>query len=244
MNGGSTRPHKRRPRAAVRLIERFLLGLGIAGGFAIVAGGGTYAAWLGLDAGADGLASKNVSGAMEPTLLRGDYFTARRLPAGRAALRGEVVVHEYPPDPSKRFVKRVVGLPGDTLAMRRGTLVVNGRPVAEAYAWHADAAERARPTLAVATDDFLWQRDYLVVPRRTSGPAAAAYQPSRDDWGPLVVPPDSYFVLGDNRDQSLDSRYWGFVARARVVAEVRRVYFSRDPSSGRIRWSRFGRRLR
>ena len=166
-----------------------------------------------------------------------ESFTIRPV-AARELLQlahGSLIMHAYPPDPSKQFVKRIVGLPGDTLAMVHGSLAINGKAVTEAYAWHVDSV--ADPVFP----DFKWQRRYVV------GAAAGdttSYRPSRNNWGPVALPPEQYFVLGDNRDNSLDSRFWGFLTANDIIGQPRRVYFSQDPATGRIRWSRFGHRLR
>jgi signal peptidase I len=179
-------------------------------------------------------AFKNVSQSMAPTLLAGDRFTIRLAHGTAAITRGEIVAHAYPPDRSEQFVKRVVGVPGDTIAMAHGHLIINGHLLQEPYAWLEDTSSDPAP------EDFRWQRPYVV------GAAAhdtASYIPSRDNWGPLAIPSRMYFVLGDNRDNSLDSRYWGFLPQEDIVGKVRRIYFSRD-SSGRLRLSRFGLRPR
>jgi signal peptidase I len=195
-----------------------------------------YVAFCVIDA-RDGIFSRNVSSSMAPTILYGDYLISRRIarPAngGPAVQRGDLVVHAFPPDPTKQFIKRVVGIPGDTLSMADGKLTRNGHVIPEPY------AHRDEPDLDPAQQEFVWQRHFV------TGAAArdtSKYVPSRDNWGPLVVPRNSYFVLGDNRDNSLDSRYWGFVSGDQLQARVRRVYFSRD-STGMIRWSRLGKRL-
>ncbi|MEP7346865.1 MAG: signal peptidase I, partial [Gemmatimonadaceae bacterium] len=160
-------------------------------------------------------AFKIPSGSMEQTLQVGDFllvnkllygatvpFTGKRLPAVREPLRGDVVVFQYPLDPTKNFVKRLVGLPGDTLAMTNGVLRRNGHDLEERYVRHIDPQGDPR------SEDFRWQRNFLV----RSAEAAVGYHPSRNNWGPIVVPAHHYFMLGDNRDNSQDSRYWGFVA--------------------------------
>ena len=199
-------------------------------------------------------AFKIPSGSMEGTLLVGDFllvnklvygaevpFTGTRLPALQAPARGDVIVFQWPSDPTKNFVKRLVGLAGDTLAMREGTLLRNGAPLAEAYVRHTD------PGADPAGDEFRWQRGYLA---RTAE-AAVSYHPSRNNWGPLVVPPRHLFVLGDNRDNSLDSRYWGFVPDTLVRGTPMIVYYSYAPDSSapldfltRVRWHRLGDRVR
>ena len=195
-------------------------------------------------------AFKIPSGSMERTLLVGDFllvnkllygadvpFTARHLPAVRAPRRGEVVVFQYPEDLSKNFVKRLVGLPGDTLAMRDGVLLVNHEPQAEGYVSYSDyGADQV-------AEAFRWQRNYLV---RTAE-ARAGFHPSRNNWGPIVVPDRKYFMLGDNRDNSLDSRYWGFVPDSLIRGRPMFVYYSYAPDAAhgfawltRIRWDRIG----
>ena len=198
-------------------------------------------------------AFKIPSGSMENTLLVGDFLlvnkvvygavvpgTGRRLPALRTPGRGDVIVFEWPKDRSKDFVKRLVGLPGDTLAMREGILIRNGVALAEPYVSHVE------PETDPVWDEFRWQSDFLV----KSAGAAVAYHPSRNNWGPLVVPRKQYFVLGDNRDNSLDSRYWGFVPDSLLRGRPEVVYFSFAPDSStglswltHVRWGRLGERV-
>ena len=197
-------------------------------------------------------AFKIPSGSMERTLLVGDFllvnklaygaevpFTHRRLPKLREPQDGDVIVFEWPEDPTKNFVKRLVGLPGDTLEMRDGKLIRNSRVLSEPYVLHTE------PDVDPAPEDFRWQRDYLV---KTAN-ATVGYHPSRNNWGPLVVPAGNYFVLGDNRDNSLDSRYWGFVADSLVKGRPFVIYYSYAPDSvdfawlTRIRWQRVGERV-
>ncbi|MGZ8379177.1 MAG: signal peptidase I [Gemmatirosa sp.] len=229
-------------------------------------------------------AYKIPSGSMEGTLLVGDFllvnkfiygaevpFTGRHLPRLRAPARGEVVVFQWPSDTRKNFVKRLVGLPGDTLAMREGVLLLNGVAQDERYVKHTEPG--SDPTY----EDFRWQRGHLVrtasaaqglpdagdvggVMRMSAAAADPAPRtmernpgdhPSRNNWGPLVVPAHSYFVLGDNRDNSLDSRYWGFVPDSLLRGQPMVVYYSYAPDSARrmtwltaVRWSRLGVRVR
>jgi signal peptidase I len=203
---------------------------------------GTYVLFFAIDASVGGQpyrAYRNVTRAMTPTLLNGERFTAESLRGTKGELlavsRGDLVVHRWPPDSTKLFVKRIVGIPGDTLAMVNGELLLDGQRATEPHAWHEE------PGVDPGGADFDWQRPYLV------GVAArdtAAYRGSRNNWGPLVLPRNTYFVLGDNRDNSLDSRYWGFLPSEDIVARPRRVYFSRDETSGAIRWGRVGTLLR
>jgi len=199
-------------------------------------------------------AFKIPSGSMENTLQVGDFllvnklvygaevpFTHKRLPRLREPQRGDVIVFEYPEDPTKNFVKRLVGVPGDTLEMRNGTLIRNHTALSERYVEHTE------PDIDPGGEDFVWQRNYLV----GTANAASAYHPSRNNWGPLVVPKEKYFVLGDNRDNSLDSRYWGFVPDSLLKGRPFVIYYSYAPDTvdtfawlTHIRWTRLGERIR
>jgi signal peptidase I len=168
------------------------------------------------------------SGAMEPTILAGDYLFV--VPRRGAPIERDGLATYLWDD--KQFLKRVAGVAGDTLEMHAGRLYRNARPVVEPYVL-SDSAH-----VAASSSDFDWQRAALAT-RRDS----ASYRASADDWGPLVVPARRVFVLGDNRHNSLDSRYTGFVAEESVLGAPVSVYFSRDPETGTVRWSRIGRRL-
>ena len=198
-------------------------------------------------------AFKIPSGSMENTLQVGDFllvnklvygaevpFTHTRLPRLREPQHGDVIVFEWPEDLTKNFVKRVVGLPGDTIEMRDGKLVRNSELVSEGYVEHTE------PDMDPSPEEFRWQREYLA----GSAAAGAGYRPSRNNWGPLLVPKGKYFVLGDNRDNSLDSRYWGFVADSLVKGRPFVIYYSYSPDSvdtfawlTHIRWTRLGERI-
>ena len=190
------------------------------------------------------------SGSMERTLLAGDFLfvnkavygaqipgTHARLPAFETPGRGDVIVFAYPKNPILNYVKRVIGLGGDTVEMRAGLVRVNGRRLVEPY------VQRVDPARDITDPEFGWQQAYTV------GAAAGArwLRPTRDNWGPLVVPPGKFFVLGDNRDNSADSRYWGFVDEGAVKGRPMVVYFSYDreahdalPWLTDIRWDRLG----
>ncbi len=192
---------------------------------------------------------------MENTLLVGDFLlvnkavygaevpgTGWELPALDEPGVGDIVVFEPPAaagqPPDARYVKRIVGAPGDTLSMRDGLLFRDGRAVEEPYAKHD------RPWEDPFSARFMWQRSYLA-PGGPEGTGRDGYEPTRDNWGPLVVPPDSFFVMGDNRDNSEDSRYWGFVARGEIMGRPLFIYYSYDrddpaslPWLTDVRWER------
>ncbi len=160
---------------------------------------------------------------MAPTLVKGDrLFVAPRRNA--PIRRGELVVYKLW---ETRYVKRVVGVPGDTLSMLSGVLSVDGRPAREPYAIHVDEGD-------LQDRRFDWQRPYALPPDRVT------YVPTLRTWGPLVVPRASYFVLGDNRGETIDSRYNGFVGDSDILGRPRTIYFSRDRTTGQIRWDRIG----
>ncbi len=140
-------------------------------------------------------AFKISSGAMKPTLFVGDHILVNKRPTTSDKFeRGDIIVFAYPPDPYKDFLKRVIGLPGDLIEIKDKEIYVNKNLFNEDYVIHTDKN---------------------IIP--------AGVRP-RDNLGPLRVPHDSLFVLGDNRDASFDSRFWGFVDLGKVKGKVTRIY--------------------
>jgi signal peptidase I len=164
----------------------------------------------------------------------------QRLPALADPSLGDVVVFFPPHEPTKNYVKRIVGVAGDTLEMRDKVLYRNGTPVVEPFARHIDP-------FSDPTDPRMeWQRAYLPTGKRDW----RSYHPTRDNWGPVVVPGGRLFTLGDNRDNSEDSRYWGFVDQQSVRGRPLLVYYSFQPDTTHpfawltgIRWTRLGDRI-
>ena len=202
------------------------------------------------------------SGSMEPTLLVGDFlfankvifgphvpFTHYNLPGIRDPHRGEVVVYESPSqsrlspdlrlkgDLTPTVVKRLVGVAGDTLYMRDGMLYVNGIAQRQGFG----VGEKPYDYVDTPDSNFDWQIQYEL---KSSRFGAAPAHPSHDNWGPFVVPPGHYFSLGDNRYNSVDARYYGFVPRANIRGKPMFIYMSFDWDDLRVRWSRFGKIIR
>ncbi len=208
------------------------------------------------------------SGSMEPTLQVGDWlfvnklrlgphipFTHSALPGYASPHRYDVVVFVSPPqDPAIRItpdqvtptlVKRIIGMPGDTLSMRHGELHVNGET---AKSYNHDYV--LPDTIADAPNTlFEWQHRFELRGTRFGDPPQ---NPSLHEWGPIAVPPGMLFMLGDNRDNSVDSRYYGPVPRENLRGTPMFVYYSYDPERGldyfraatEIRWRRIGTWIR
>ena len=193
------------------------------------------------------------SGSMEETLLVGDFLMVNRLglgtrlpgtrwltPGYSGPHRGDVLVFDPAHEEGIKLVKRLIGVPGDTLQMRGKDLFINGERQDEPYARSGDPAnDDEHPWMS-------WQTEHLV-----SGVDPEGYRPTRDNWGPLVIPEGRYFMLGDNRDFSLDSRYWGLIERWRIEGKAMFFYFSYDRESRtpfaflrEIRWDRITDRVR
>ncbi len=187
-------------------------------------------------------AYRNPASSMEKTVLMGDHLLADNLAYGLRLpgqqnetwrwanpARGDLVTFRYPQDPSVVFIKRVVGLPGEKLAIRAAVVFINEEPLSEPYVTH-------------------------ILPLVSTPACAGCEDDSQASWGPETIPEGAYFVLGDNRDNSNDSRFFGSVPRANILGRVRSVYWSvdvgRDPAlpgggrAKRIRWERIGLRLR
>ena len=158
-------------------------------------------------------AFKIPTGSMEQNLLIGDHllvnkfvFSPTATGAERSMLpvtsinRGDVIVFKYPEDPERDFIKRVIGLPGDVVEVRHKRVYIDGRPLDEPYVY------------------------YLRPPSAAASPFGVA--DLREQYGPVTVPPSEYFVMGDNRDNSQDSRYWGFLPRDLVKGRALIIYWS------------------
>ena len=207
------------------------------------------------------------SGSMEPTLLVGDWlfvnklrygphipFTQSSLPGYSVPERGDVAVFISPPqdssirispdDVTPTLVKRIVGVAGDTLLMRHGQLLVNGASVASPNSFVLPDTIADQPQAI-----FAWEHEIEIKDSRFGPPVAA---PSLHEWGPIRVPDGKYFMMGDNRDNSVDSRYYGPVPRTNLRGTPMFIYYSYDPEAGvdyfravtAIRWRRLGSRIR
>lgn len=181
-------------------------------------------------------AFKIPSGSMRMTFLEGDHLfvnkfiygvhiplTRRSLPALRPVQRGDIVIFRFPSeDPQntyfgKDFIKRVIGLPGDTIEIRQKTVYVNGRPLVEPYTQHMDDHTYASVFYMPHEDlQKRWQEGLF---------AHAAGQNLRDNFGPVSVPPHHFFVMGDNRDFSFDSRFWGPLPQTYIKGRAWLLYW-------------------
>ncbi len=164
------------------------------------------------------------SGSMEDTLAIGDHLlvnkfiygikipmTNRRIFRIRAPKRGDVVVFQYPKDTSKDFIKRVIGRPGDEIEIRNKKVYVNGESYENPHEIH---------------------REKDILPGE---------QTPRDNFGPVTVPENSYFVMGDNRDNSYDGRFWGFVNKENIKGLAFVKYWSWDNENFRVQWGNIGK---
>jgi signal peptidase I len=187
-------------------------------------------------------AFKIPSGSMIPTLLIGDHILVSKLSYGfqwptdcrlqwnvppvncytsttviefGKPQRGDVIVFRFPEDEEKDFIKRIVGIPGDTVQLRNKVVFVNGQPLDDKA-----FTQRIDPGIIDSTIN------------------------SRDNFGPVTVPEGSYFVMGDNRDQSLDSRFWGYVREEKIRGKAFRIYWSWSGQGNWtewVRWERFAK---
>ncbi|MBW7995633.1 MAG: signal peptidase I [Candidatus Glassbacteria bacterium] len=200
-------------------------------------------------------AFKIPTGSMENTLLVGDFLLVNklaygattphrlpwlgvelpelRIPGYDSPQRGDIVVFEYPFDRSLDYVKRCVAVPGDTVEMRDKVLYINSVPQDEPYAQYLDPTIYREGEDTFFSGNFKWQYDYLCG-------REGDYHPTRDNFGPLAVPEGQYFCMGDNRDHSSDSRYWGFVDRKLIEGTPVILYFSWDSSQLIPRFDRIG----
>jgi signal peptidase I len=159
------------------------------------------------------------SGSMKPTLLVGDFILVNKLVYRFSEpQRGDIVVFKYPIDPNIDFIKRIVALPGEEVEVRNNQVFINGKPL---------------PLIEVNREEENGVRKVIyeeVLPEGIKHKVQfyEDFPFSKRDFGPVVVPPNHYFVMGDNRDNSEDSRYWGFLPRENIVGKAFVIYFSGD----------------
>jgi signal peptidase I len=171
-------------------------------------------------------AFKIPTGSMEDNLLIGDHLLVNKFvfgptvsPVERVLLpvrdirRGDILVFKYPDEPERDFIKRVIGLPGETLELRNKKVYVNGQVLEEPYVHFLEPASEGQE---ITSFDV------------------------RERYGPVRVPDDQYFVMGDNRDNSQDSRYWGFVKREKIRGKAFLIYWSWIADQHWPRWRRLG----
>lgn len=180
------------------------------------------------------------TGSMEDTLLVGDFLLANKfvygskipilgwkLPAFKEPKQGDVIVFKFPLNPKVNYIKRCVAVEGQTVEIRDKILYVDGKRYPD-------------PIHSKFEDSHIQPRDLFDPDIKPKGSG------NRDNYGPVIVPEDHLFVMGDNRDNSLDSRYWGFLSKDLVVGEAMILYFSWEPEIKlykifkKIRWSRIG----
>ncbi len=178
-------------------------------------------------------AYKIPSGSMLDTLQIGDHLLVNKMSYGikipnelpfvrtklfpnyrffaKTPQRGDIIVFQYPEDPSRDFIKRVIGLPGETIEIKHQVVYINGKPLQEgSYVRHIDA------------------------------PLAAPYSYPRDDYGPYTIPEGHVFMMGDNRENSQDSRFWGALDINLIRGKAMFFYWSWDEQSESVRWERIG----
>jgi signal peptidase I len=187
-------------------------------------------------------AFKIPTGSMEPNLLIGDHLLVNKFMFGpslssvertllpmKDIVRRDVIVFKYPEEPERDFIKRIIGLPGDQVEVRHKRVFVNGQRLEEPYVYYMEEP----PPLPH---------------EMSSGDLQAPGGDPRESYGPVTVPPNYYFVMGDNRDNSQDSRYWGFLPRDYIKGKALVIYWSYDAEAGNIltgtRWSRLLHQVR
>ncbi|MFA5072522.1 MAG: signal peptidase I [Nitrospirota bacterium] len=193
-------------------------------------------------------AFKIPSGSMKPTLTIGDHllvnkflygpripFSDSRIFSGKEPKRGDIIVFKYPEDEKKDFIKRVIGVPGDKIEIKNGKLFVNDQLIpAEEKGEYLDSKRIGDQSYDLKAK--LYQENL--------GAAKHEMQFYRDQrgyhFGPVLVPRDSVFVMGDNRDDSQDSRVWGFVKHEKILGKALIIYWSWDGDDRWVRWERIG----
>lgn len=188
------------------------------------------------------------SGSLKPTLTVGDFILVNkyhygiRLPVVHTKLvnlnepkRGDIIVFRWPPNPSVDFIKRVVGIPGDRISYKDRILYINGEKIPQTFEEQTTDKDESGFiwNVAKSSENLLGvQHEIFQTPAKVS-----------PDLNEIVVPEGMYFAMGDNRDDSADSRYWGFVPEANIVGKASWVWMSWNGEDYSIRWPRIGKKI-
>lgn len=186
------------------------------------------------------------SGSLEPTLMTGDFILVNKFDYGvrlpvlhkkvygqNAPQRGDIVIFRWPPNPSIDFIKRVVGVPGDHISYVDKKLVINGQAVPQTDIKNTPAFDESGTewTAAEKSENLLGVKHSIYIdPQKTS-----------HDYRDIIVPDGMYFMMGDNRDDSADSRYWGFVPDKYIIGKAVLVWMSWDSNHTKVRVDRLGK---
>lgn len=189
------------------------------------------------------------SGSLEPTLTVGDFILVNKydygikLPVIHKAItassgpdRGDIVVFRWPPNRSYDFIKRVIGIPGDKISYIDKVLYINGKKIQQTFIEDVAVNDEAGDKWQAVEkeENLLGVRHLMLIDKTKTG----------RDYKDIVVPPGMYFVMGDNRDDSQDSRYWGFVSSEDIVGKAVMIWLSWDSENTTIRWNRLGQAIR
>ena len=195
------------------------------------------------------------SGSMKPTLLVGDFILVNKLVYGDWSIgipftditfyriknrlvhpdRGDVIVFKYPENPKIDFIKRIIALPGDTVQVKDDVVYLNGKPLPKKKdGIYSEHGEHVQIYIECTTRKYHNHQKYCYK-------TMEIYENEGKDFGPIKVPEGHYFVMGDNRDNSRDSRFWGFVPDDYIIGRAFIIYFSVDLQKPMIRFNRIGK---
>lgn len=187
------------------------------------------------------------SGSLKPTLLVGDFILVNKFDYGirlpiihkkifslNEPQRGDIVVFREPPTESRDLIKRVIGIPGDRVSYKDKVLYINGNKISQTFEkYDTDQDENVEPWQVVQKEENLFnvKHDIYQIPNK------------RNDDFDVIVPEGKYFMMGDNRDDSADSRYWGFLPEENIIGKATHVWMSVDSIKHPVRWNRLGKKI-
>ena len=199
------------------------------------------------------------TGSLEPTIAPGDFILVNQftyglrfpvwgwhfLPIGEPQ-HGDIVVFHWPVDPSKDFVKRVIGLPGDRISYINKVLYINGQEMPQTFVrttTDTNGGNSGSWPVNVVEEDFFGEKHQIYVCVQSPGAISRCPNSAMQNFYDVVVPQGQYFMMGDNRDDSDDSRFWGFVPEQNLVGKAFMVFFSWNSADSSARWNRIGTKI-